>query len=386
MNATELKVILSHLIFESSEDGRQLAVPYVIGEKGDGKSTIIRDICESQNARVIDIRLALEDVPDLKGFPHIVDGKTAFATPDWIPFGNTLTEMIQEGTKRTSGPFQGKPYAFVVVFFDEMARAKLDVHQVIFKMVLDFSHQAMVFDEKVRFVSADNPATKDYKGVNKLDAALLDRFCALNYDGPTLPEWQEYERAHCDPMIIRFLGEQSALYRKGKATPRTLSKIGRRILKSTAKNNKNALFNIIDGMCGAEFAAAFIRYYESSYQAIKAKELFENGERDFERHIRTIRDWNSADGKMSDALSDTASDILDYFRDATNAVNFTVARMVKILNSFPDDKTWMIVRTIADDKAAGYPAAWKNIQQMMIKSPDIRQIIQSINKQMGDGK
>jgi len=372
MNATELKNIISHLVFESAEDGRQLAVPYVIGEKGDGKSTIIKELCEAKNAAVIDIRLALEDVPDLKGFPHIVNGKTAFATPDWIPHGSTLDQY--------------KDKDFIVVFFDEMARAKLDVHQVIFKMILDFAHQDIIFDKKVRFISADNPATKDYKGVNKLDGALLNRFCSLNYDGPTLQEWTEYEREHSDSMILRFLGEQTQLYRKGNATPRTLSKIGRRILKSTMKTDKNALFNVIDGMCGSEFAAAFMRYYESSYKAIKAKELFEVGEKDFEKNVRTIKDWNSEDGKMSDAISDTASDIMDYFRDSTNSVNYSNARFVKVLNSLPTDKVWMIVRTFADDKAQGYPAAWKNIQAMMIKSPDVRQIIQSINKQMGEGK
>jgi hypothetical protein len=89
---------------------------------------------------------------------------------------------------------------------------------------------------------------------------------------------------------------------------------------------------------------------------------------------------------MSDAISDTAADVLDYFRDPTNGINFNVARFIQILNNFPDDKTWMIVRTLADDKAPAYPAAWKNIQTMMIKSPDVRQIIQSINKQMGDVK
>lgn len=215
MNATELKAVLSHLIFESAEDGRQLAVPYVIGEKGDGKSTIIKELCEISNGYPIDVRLALEDVPDLKGFPHIEDGMTKFATPDWIPCGKRLEEILEGGKKRTDGEFAGKPYDYAVIFFDEMARAKLDVHQVIFKMVLDFSHGEIVFDKRVRFVSADNPATKDYKGVNKLDGALLNRFCALNYDGPTLAEWTEYERDHSDVMIIRFMNEQTSLYRKG---------------------------------------------------------------------------------------------------------------------------------------------------------------------------
>ena len=372
MNASSLKNILKNLLFESSEDGRQLAVPYVIGEKGDGKSTIIKEVCNENNAVVIDIRLALEDVPDLKGFPFIIDGKTSFATPDWIPHGTSLEKY--------------KDAKFIVVFFDEMARAKLDVHQVIFKMILDFSHGEMVFDKKVRFVAADNPATKDYKGVNKLDGALLNRFCTLQYDGPTLPEWTEYEREFSDSMIIRFLAEQTALFRKGNATPRTLSKIGRRILKSKVKEDKEALFNIIDGMCGSEFAAAFMRYYESSYKAIKAKELFESGEKDFEKCIRIITDWNSEDGKMSDAISDTASDIMDYFRDPMNVVNFNVSRFVKILNAFPNDKTWMIVRSFADDKEKGFPVAWKQIHTIMVRSPDIRQIISSINKSMGDSK
>lgn len=369
MNATELRKILSHLIFESGDDGRQLAVPYVIGEKGDGKSTIIRELCESKDAAVIDIRLALEDVPDLKGFPHIVNGKTEFATPEWIPHGTSLEKYSQ--------------YKYVVIFFDEMARAKLDVHQVIFKMILDFAHQDIIFDKKVRFVAADNPATKDYKGVNKLDSALMNRFVSLHYDGPTVQEWTEYEQDKSDSMITRFINEQTQLFRKGNATPRTLSKIGRRILKSSIKEDKGSLFNIIDGMCGPEFAASFIRYYESSYKAVKAASLFETGNAEFEKNINIIRGWNTADGKMSDAISDTASDILEYFRSDINVIHFSLPRMVQILNAFPDDKTWMIVSRFAANLEKGYPKSWKVIHDKMINSPDIKSIILAVSKKIG---
>jgi hypothetical protein len=184
-------------------------------------------------------------------------------------------------------------------------------------------------------------------------------------------------------MITRFVNEQTQLFRKGNATPRTLSKIGRRILKSSIKEDKGSLFNIIDGMCGPEFAASFIRYYESSYKAVKAAALFETGNAEFERNVEIIKGWNTDDGKMSDAISDTASDILEYFRSDINVIHFSLPRMVRILNAFPDDKTWMIVSRLAANLEKGYPKAWKAIHDKMIHSPEIKSIILAVSKKIG---
>jgi len=392
MHAKELRVCLQTGLFENcEEDGRQIFVPYIIGEKGDGKSTIVKELCAANNAYMIDIRLALEDVPDLKGFPFVdkvqVNGQTvsltSFATPDWIPHGHRLQEILQSGTKRTVGPFAGKPFQWVVIFFDEMARAKLDVHQIIFRMVLDFQHGDITFDKCVRIVSADNPATKDYKGVNKLDAALANRFTTLSYSGPTLAEWSEYEAAHSDSMIIRFLTEQTSMFRKGNATPRTLSKIGRRVLKSSAKTNGAILFQLLCGMCGEEFAAAFLRYYESSYKAIKAKTIFEGTKKEFEKAVAQIKDWNASHGKQSDAIADTAMDMLEYMKEPYNYVNFNVSRFIEVLNAFPEDKTWMIVRMIADNRAEKYPEGYKKIHPIILQNADIRAIISTLSAKLG---
>lgn len=370
MNATELKKAIKISLFESCDDGRQIATPYVIGEKGDGKSTIIKEVCAENNAHVIDIRLALEDVPDLKGFPFIDDnGKTSFATPSWIPHGEVLDEIL-------------KDHDYVVIFFDEMARAKLDVHQVIFKMVLDYAHQDIVFSEKVRFIAADNPATKDYKGVNKLDSALLDRFMRLDYSGPTIHEWIAYEDGKSNSLMTRFIQTNERLYRSGMASPRTLSHIGRRILNSSARDEPELLYHLVEGKCGPEFAAAFIRYYESSYDSVKASDLFERGDSDFKKLVAKIESWNSEDGKMSDALADTAFDILEYFKEPENIINLSVKRLISVFNAMPDDRVWMIVRTFMDNSASDYPAPYQNITATMSKNDDIRAIIARIDRKL----
>ena len=74
----ELPEILTDILFAG-------LVPYVTSSPGLGKSAIVKQVADSLNLELIDVRLSQLDPSDLLGYPSIKDGKTAFIPPKMFP-------------------------------------------------------------------------------------------------------------------------------------------------------------------------------------------------------------------------------------------------------------------------------------------------------------
>lgn len=141
-------------------------VPAVLwGERGIGKSSIVRQIARELNIPYVDLRLATQEVSDLIGIPTVdVDPvtkkrKTYWARPEWFP-----------GEDQPSG----------ILFLDEMNRAPRDVTQATFQLVLDKRLHTHVLPEGWHIVAACN-----YFGaydVRELDEAMMSRFAHIDVE------------------------------------------------------------------------------------------------------------------------------------------------------------------------------------------------------------
>ena len=60
-------------------------VPFVKSSPGLGKSSIIRQIAQEHNLKVLDLRLGQCDPTDILGFPNIKDGRSVYHPPKDIP-------------------------------------------------------------------------------------------------------------------------------------------------------------------------------------------------------------------------------------------------------------------------------------------------------------
>ncbi|TFH22745.1 MAG: hypothetical protein E4H03_07740, partial [Myxococcales bacterium] len=57
----------------------------LVGRTGIGKSEFVKSFGRALGLEVTVLDLAAMDPPDLSGLPQIVDGKTTFAVPSWLP-------------------------------------------------------------------------------------------------------------------------------------------------------------------------------------------------------------------------------------------------------------------------------------------------------------
>ena len=137
------------------------------GKHGIGKSEILTHHFEGKGMRVVALFLGqMSDPGDLIGLPRRDEktGKTEFMPPYWFPT-------------------DGEP---VVLFLDELNRARPEVLQTIMDLALNRRLAGRSLPEGSRLISAVNDG-EEYQ-LTDLDPALVSRFNIYNFR-PTAEEW-----------------------------------------------------------------------------------------------------------------------------------------------------------------------------------------------------
>ncbi len=167
------------------------------GRHGIGKSEILSAHFRRQGIPVVALFLGqMSDPGDLIGLPNKdeASGKTVFLPPWWFPM-------------------DGKP---IVLFLDELNRARPEVLQTIMDLALNRRLAGRELPEGSRIISAVN-AGEEYQ-LTDLDPALVSRFNIYNFR-PTAPEWLLWAaKAGVDARVISFLSENHNLL-DGDDTP-----------------------------------------------------------------------------------------------------------------------------------------------------------------------
>lgn len=156
------------------------------GRHGIGKSEILTDYFSRKGMPVVALFLGqMSDPGDLIGIPNKNEetGKTDFMPPYWFPL-------------------DGKP---VVLFLDELNRARPEILQTIMDLALNRKLAGRKLPEGSRIISAVNAG--DQYQLTDLDPALVSRFNIVNFR-PTVQEWLLWARkADVDGRVIDFIQE-----------------------------------------------------------------------------------------------------------------------------------------------------------------------------------
>ena len=156
------------------------------GKHGIGKSQILKQFFEERGQKVVILFLGqMSDPGDLIGLPRLNEetGKTDFMLPYWFPT-------------------DGKP---IVLFLDELNRARPEVLQTIMDLTLNRTLAGKTLPEGSRIISAVNDG-EEYQ-LTDLDPALVSRFNIYEFK-PTVQEWLVWaEKEVFDSRIIDFIAE-----------------------------------------------------------------------------------------------------------------------------------------------------------------------------------
>lgn len=154
----------------------------LVGRHGIGKSEILTEFFEQKGMKVVTLFLGqMSDPGDLIGLPNKTGEKTDFLPPYWFPL-------------------DGQP---IVLFLDELNRARPEVLQTIMDLALNRKLAGRKLPEGSRIISAVN-AGEEYQ-ITDLDPALVSRFNIYNFI-PTTNEWLLWaDKNKIDSRIIQFI-------------------------------------------------------------------------------------------------------------------------------------------------------------------------------------
>lgn len=172
-------------------------VPFLRGSPGVGKSSMIQEIANEFELKLIDFRLSQADPTDLSGFPTITPGGTASYVPmDIFPLENTPFP-INAAT--------GQPYKGWLLFFDEFNSAGLAVQKATYKVILDRMIGQHHLHKNVAIVCAGNLET-DNAITSKLSTAMQSRLAHIELTKDNHKEWLQWAgAAHIDYRITSFI-------------------------------------------------------------------------------------------------------------------------------------------------------------------------------------
>ena len=158
----------------------------LVGKHGIGKSEILTDYYSSKGMKVVTLFLGqMSDPGDIIGLPNKDnDGlRTEFLPPYWFPIDD-------------------QP---IVLFLDELNRARPEVLQTIMDLTLNRKLAGRSLPAGSRIISAVNDG--NIYQLTDLDPALVSRFNVMVFQ-PSIQEWLLWAKKHsCDERVISFIEE-----------------------------------------------------------------------------------------------------------------------------------------------------------------------------------
>ena len=248
----------------------------LVGNHGIGKSEILTDYFSGKGMKVVPLFLGqMSDPGDLIGIPNRNDttGKTEFMPPYWFPL-------------------DGKP---VVLFLDELNRARPEVLQTIMDLALNRTLAGRKLPDGSRIISAVNAG--DQYQLTDLDPALVSRFNVVTFR-PTVQEWLLWaEKVGVDARVRDFIRENPMWLDKNpdakegadtgldKTPDRRGWKRVSDILKA-AGDISPIVTKAIAAIVGPKAASALVGSV-SARKILSGREVLQN----FEKHLPTLKGY-----------------------------------------------------------------------------------------------
>jgi len=271
--------------------------PFLWGKAGIGKSQIVQQIADEGKMQMVDLRLGQMEVGDLTGIPDRNGDTTVWLRPTWFPTDNSKG----------------------ILFLDEINRARLDVLQAVFQLVLDRRLNTHVLPEGWKIVCAGNPSGGDYF-VSDLDPALMNRFVHIKLT-PLHTEFVDHAKgASFNKSVVSFIQEYPNMLGNEMIdipleiipTPRGWEMYGKIIdgLDINSSTDQALMFEAGVGIVGSTATVSFIESFKQAKRYIRGEEILKN----FAKVKPDLKDMlDTTDGKeiRIDLINMTLEEVLD---------------------------------------------------------------------------
>lgn len=169
LNPDQVASALDAVILQSLAGASNRICLFLEGPPGGGKSSLVQQATVRHGIDFIDLRLVQLDPVDIRGIPTVVDGKTVWASPDFLP---------------SDPDWKG------VLFLDELPQAVPLVQNTVSQLVLDRCIGEYKLPEGAIIVAAGNPRSSK-AATNDIPRHLANRFVFIKVRTST-PVWLDW--------------------------------------------------------------------------------------------------------------------------------------------------------------------------------------------------
>lgn len=235
------------------------------GPHGIGKSEKIASWARENGYFCKPLFASTQEVGDLVGIPHMVDGKTVWAMPSW------LAEIIDNAAKGIKS----------ILFLDEFNRAQTDVLNACLELCLNKTMHTHKLPEGTLVVAAINPPNGRYR-TQDLDPALMNRFLHVKVEA-NATEWLEWAPKNgVHRAMISFISknENKLFYEDDisaqSATPRSWVMASKDLLAIEPLNPSNeALRTLFVGKLGTAVGGQFYNFYKEFSKIVEPEQVID---------------------------------------------------------------------------------------------------------------
>jgi MoxR-like ATPase len=256
-NATEINHFLKHVLDNSR------APVCIWGNHGIGKTEMVESFAKKNGFAFVYIAPAqFEEMGDLLGMPKIVDEKTVFAAPNWVP------------TSDEKG----------ILLIDDVNRADDRILRGIMQLLQNYELVSWKLPEKWHIILTANPDGGDYS-VTPMDDAMLTRMLHITmvFEVKNWVNWAKENGIHED--CINFVLTHPEVVTGERTTPRTLVQFFQNIQAIEDWDTNLGLIQMLgDATLDAQTVASFIAFVQNDRQLLlSAIEILDS--EDFENEV-----------------------------------------------------------------------------------------------------
>ena len=315
----------------------------LVGHHGVGKTEGTRQFAKDNGHFLRIINLGTQEVGDIIGLADFMkDPKTGqniatkFMIPDWA---KELLEYCQANPDKNG-----------ILFLDELNRARRDVLQVVFPLLLEKRIHATIFPKNFYVMAAMNPNTEDYIVTDISDKALLDRFCHIKM-APSKQEFFKYARARgFDAQLVQFLQDQpEMLQAELEAFDLSDVKPSRRSWEAVDRFLKlkppmHVARDVAAGLVGGVAATAMFKALSETDKPISAKDVLSDYPK-FKKRIQSYSDAKT--GGRLDMIKFTSDSLQEYAENNKKALSKEESKnLAEFLWDIPRDLSFSLCREL----------------------------------------
>ncbi|VAW62215.1 ATPase [hydrothermal vent metagenome] len=320
---------VNHALQQDNKPGTPLCV---WGQHGIGKTQMIEAIARKKSYKFVSISPAqFEEMGDLLGMPKIIDDKTVFAAPSWVP--------------DSEGPG--------ILLIDDINRADDRILRGIMQLLQNYKLVSWKLPPDWHIIATANPDGGDYS-VTPMDNAILTRMMhiTLTFDHKEWALWAENQGI--DSRGIDFVLTYPEIVDGERTTPRTLVQFFDSISKIRDLKADLPLVQLIADAClDASTTATFIAFVKDDLsELISIKDILDA--KDFAKEVeKPLKKRVKKKSLRVDILATLCTRLLNYLVINNIKPDKNQLKNIKsfiLLDFLPNDLRLITAQELVDSK------------------------------------